>query len=241
MDIKTRGIVLQTVKYSESSVIVRIFTERLGLVSYIVKGVRSSRSTAKAALLRPLTLLEMDVTHRENRGLQNIKEYKRAYNYSTLPFDTLKSTIALFMVEVIAKSLKEHDEHDEMFQFVYDCFCHLDETEKVNNDFHLQFLLHYASYLGFAPHGEYCDETPCFDMQEGCFIPAGHISSLVLNRHISQLISLLSTTSIISALPVKLNRLTRREVLNHLLKYYSLHLEGFKGLHSPEVLEMLFD
>ena len=241
MDIKTRGIVLQTVKYSESSLIVRIFTERLGLVSYIVKGVRSSRSSSKAALLRPLTLLEMDVTHRENKGLQNIKEYKRAYNYSSLPFDTVKSNIAIFMLEVISKSLKEHDTHEDMFQFVYDCFCHLDEIETMNNDFHLQFLIHYAAYLGFAPHGEYSEETPYFDMQEGSFISQNNISSLILDQRTSELISLLESNSIILSLPVRLNRKIRRDLLHHLLKYYSLHLEGFVGLRSPEVLEMIFD
>ncbi len=241
MDIKTRGIVLQTVKYSESSLIVRIFTERLGLVSYIVKGVRSSRSSSKAALLRPLTLLEMDVTHRENKGLQNIKEYKRAYNYSSLPFDTVKSNIAIFMLEVVSKSLKEHDTHEDMFQFVYDCFCHLDEIETMNNDFHLQFLIHYAAYLGFAPHGEYSDDTPYFDMQEGSFIPQSNISSLILDRRTSELISLLWSNSIIQSLPIRLNRQIRRDLLHHLLRYYSLHLEGFTGLRSPEVLEMIFD
>jgi DNA repair protein RecO (recombination protein O) len=241
MDIKTRGIVLQTVKYSESSVIVRIFTERLGLVSYIVKGVRSARSTSKAALLRPLTLLEMDVTHRENKGLQNIKEYKRSYNYSSLPFDTMKSSIAMFMLEVISKSLKEHDAHDEMFEFVYECFRHLDELQTMNNDFHLQFLVHYASYLGFAPHGEYSEEAPYFDMQEGNFTDQNSSSNLVLDRSTSELLSLLVSTSILQSLPLRLNRQIRHNMLHHLLKYYSLHLEGFSGLRSPEVLEMIFD
>jgi DNA repair protein RecO (recombination protein O) len=203
--------------------------------------VRSSRSSSKAALLRPLTLLEMDVTHRENKGLQNIKEYKRAYNYSSLPFDTVKSNIAIFMLEVISKSLKEHDTHEDMFQFVYDCFCHLDEIETMNNDFHLQFLIHYAAYLGFAPHGEYSEETPYFDMQEGSFISQSNISSLILDRRTSELISLLESNSIIQSLPIRLNRQIRRDLLHHLLRYYSLHLEGFTGLRSPEVLEMIFD
>jgi DNA repair protein RecO (recombination protein O) len=241
MNIKTKGIVLHTVKYSESSVIVRIFTEQLGLVSYIVKGVRSARGSTKAALLRPLTLLEMDVTHRENKGLQYIKEYKRAYNYSSLPFDTAKSAIALFMLEVISRSLKEHDAHEELFQFVYDCFCHLDELPSMNNDFHLQFLVHYAGYLGFEPHGAYTENTPYFDMQEGSFIAQANISSLILNKADSELISILAAGSIILPLAVKLNRQVRRDMLHHLLKYYSLHLEGFSGLRSPEVLEMLFD
>ena len=241
MDIKTRGIVLQTVKYSESSLIVRIFTERLGLVSYIVKGVRSSRSSAKAALLRPLTLLEMDVTHRENKGLQNIKEYKRAYNYSSLPFDTVKASIALFILEVISKSLKEHDPHEETFEFVFECFCHMDEMQTMNNDLHLQFLLHYAGYLGFAPHGEYSEETPYFDMQEGTFISQNNISNLILDRHTSELISILASGTILQSPAVRLNRHIRKDMLGHLLKYYSLHLEGFTGLRSPEVLEMIFD
>ena len=241
MDIKTRGIVLHTVKYSESSVIVRIFTERLGLVSYIVKGVRSTRSSAKAALLRPLTMLDMDVTHRENKGLQNIKEYKRAYNYSSLPFDTVKSTIALFMLEVIAKSLKEHDAHEEMFEFVYECFRHLDETQAMNNDFHLQFLIHYSAYLGFSPHGEYSDETPYFDMQEGSFTSHSSLSNLTLDRSTSEVISVLVSNSILESLPIRLTRQIRRDILHHILRYYSLHLEGFTGLRSPEVLEMIFD
>jgi DNA repair protein RecO (recombination protein O) len=241
MDIKTRGIVLQTVKYSESSVIVRIFTERMGLVSYIVKGVRSARSSVKAALLRPLTLLELDVTHRENKGLQYIKEYKRAYNYSSLPFDTVKSSIALFMLEVISKSLKEHDPHEDMFQFVYDCFCHLDEIKEMNNDLHLQFLVHYAAYLGFAPHGEYSRDTPYFDMQEGSFTSQSGISSLILDKNNSELVSVLVSNSILQPLSMRLNRGIRRDMLHHLLKYYSLHLEGFTGLRSPEVLEMIFD
>ena len=241
MDIKTRGIVLQTVKYSETSVIVRIFTEHLGLVSYMVKGVRSARSSSKAALLRPLTLLEMDVTHRENKGLQNIKEYKRSYNYRSLPFDTVKSSIALFILEVVSKSLKEHDANEEMFEFVYECFRHLDELETMNNDFHLQFLLHYASYLGFAPHGVYSEETPYFDMQEGYFIARGSMSSLILDRHISEILSALVSTSILESLSIRLNRTIRKDMLRHLLKYYSLHLEGFTGLRSPEVLEMIFD
>src|SRR5271154_1725059 len=132
MYIKTKGIVLHTVKFSETSVITKIYTEKLGLVSYIVKGVRSAKSKAKAALLQPLTLLEMEVSHRENKQLQFIKEYHRAYNYQSIPFDTLKSVIALFMLEVISKSIKEHEQNDEMFEFIYESLCTLDRSEKMN-------------------------------------------------------------------------------------------------------------
>ena len=240
MDIKTKGIVLQTVKYSETSVIVRIYTEKLGLVSYMVKGVRSTRSIAKAALLRPLTLLELDVTHRENKGLQNIKEYKRSYSYQSLPFDTIKSAIAMFILEVVSRSIREHDVNEDLFHFVYDCFCHLDELTPMTNDFHLQFMIHYAIYLGFAPQGGYSDQTPYFDMQEGVFTDRSSSSSLVLDREDSILIDHLITSGILQPMPVRLTRQLRHRLLHHLLKFYSLHLEGFSGLKSPDVLEELF-
>src|ERR1700683_5435900 len=105
MQIKTRGIVLHTIRFSETSVITKIYTEKLGLVSYIVKGVRSSKSKAKAALLQPLTLLDMEVTHRENKQLQYIREFSRLYTYQSIPFHTLKSSVALFLLEVVSKSI----------------------------------------------------------------------------------------------------------------------------------------
>jgi DNA repair protein RecO (recombination protein O) len=219
MDIKTKGIVLHTVKYSETSVIVKIYTEKLGLVSYIVNGVRSAKSTAKASMMRPLTL---------------------AYTYKSIPFDTMKSAIAIFILEVVTKSLKEHDANEDMFHFVYDCFVHLDEIEVINNDFHLQFLVHYSVYLGFPPQGEYSALTPYFDMQEGYFTSRSSVSSLVLNKEQSEYVSHLANSNMLQPLDIKLHRGHRQELLHHLLKYYNMHLEGFTGLRSPEVLEMLF-
>ena len=241
MDIKTRGIVLHSIKYSETSVIVKILTERIGLVSYIVNGVRTSKSTAKAALLRPMSLLDLDVSHRENKGLQRLKEYKRAYQYHSIPFDTLKSSISMFLLEVITKSLKEHDTNEELFEFVYESFIHLDELKSMNNNFHLQFLLHYATYLGFGLAGQYSIETPYFDMQEGLFIAQKTTSSAVLDKTESEYISSLFNNPLSLPSPLSLNRQTRKQLLQSLLKYYQYHLDGFGNLKSPEVLEVLFD
>jgi len=240
MDYKTKGIVLQTIKYSETSVIAKIFTEQLGLVSYMVNGVRSVKSPAKASMLQPLTLLDLEVTHRESKRLQRIKEFRRSHNYQSLPFDILKSTMAVFLLEVVTKSMREHDANIELFQFVWDNLCFLDETEKTNNDFHLQFLLHYAGYLGFAPHGNFSESTPYFDMQEGIFSAKESFSNTVLGKEDSRIISALLSVSTFENTTLKLNRGKRKEVLNNILKYYSLHLEGFSNLRSPDILEEVF-
>ena len=240
MYIKTRGLVLQTIKYSETSVIARIFTEQLGLVSYMVNGVRSAKSLNKAAMMRPLSLLEMDVTHRENKGLQRIKEFKRAYQYQSLPFDTLKSSVALFLLEVISKTLKEHDPHEELFEFVYEHLRFIDEAEKLATDFHLQFLLHYTHLLGFAPHNNFSAQQSCFNLQEGFFVENRFVSSSILNEELSLLIHQILNAPAMQPLATPLLRAQRKALLQAVLRYYQLHVEGFGNLKSHEVLEAVF-
>jgi len=235
MYLKTRGIVLHTIKYSETSVISKIYTEQLGLVSYIIKGVRTAKSKPKAAMLQPLTLLEMEVAHKENKQLQFIKEFHRAYNYQSIPFDTLKSTVVLFLLEVISKSIREHEQNSEMFEFIYEALCSLDKSEKFNPDFHLLFLINFSRHLGFMPHGNFSEENPYFEMTEGVFTSSlsqlnqmTKVESRILNELIS--LNLFANTSL------KINRNERKQMLNNLLRYYQLHLENF-SLKSPEILE----
>jgi DNA repair protein RecO (recombination protein O) len=238
MQIKTRGIVLHTIKYSETSVIVKIYTEKLGLVSYIVKGVRSAKSKSKAALLQPLTLLEMEVTHRENKQLQFIKEFSRAYNYQSLPFDTLKSAVALFLLELITRSVREHEQNEEMFEFIYEAFCMLDQSGKFNPDFHLIFMVRFSGYIGFMPQRNFTQEYCYFDLAEGSFktIKDGHD---ILDVQESRILYDLITTNLFAAtVNLQLTRAARKKMMQSLLKYYSLHIENF-SLKSPEILEAI--
>jgi DNA repair protein RecO (recombination protein O) len=236
---KTRGIVLHTIKYSETSVIARIYTEQLGLQSYMVKGVRAAKSKSKAALLQPLTLLEMEVSHRENKGLQFIKEFRRAFVFQSIPFDTLKSAISFFLLEVITKSIREHEPNDEMFEFIYEALCILDNAEALNPDFHLLFLLHFARHLGFAPHTNYSEQNCFFEMSEGVFV-SQQGGFYVMSKRESLLLFHLLQLRLSEKTSLKISRTERQEILRQLLKYYQLHLENF-SLKSPDVLEVILD
>lgn len=232
---QTRGIVLHTIKYSETSVIARIYTEKFGLLSFIVKGVRSSKSKNKASLMQPLTMLDMQVNYRENRGLQFIKEFHRDYNYESVPFDTVKSAIALFVLEVIIKSVREHEPNDELFEFIYAAIQELDKTEKVNPDFHLLFMVHLSTYLGFMPHENFTETTCHFEMREGVYVSYSQ-GPYVLDKKESSIIYRLTLNSVFNSTPVTQTRAERISMLKCLLKFYQLHLENF-NLKSPEVLE----
>lgn len=231
----TRGIVLHCIKYSETSVIAKIYTEKLGLQSYMVKGVRAAKSKSKAAMLQPLTLLEMEVSHRENKGLQYIKEFRRAFIYQSIPFDTLKSTISFFLLEVISKTIREHEPNDELFEFLYESLCALDNAEKLNPDFHLVFLLQLSRYLGFAPHTNFSEQNCFFEMSEGVFIKQQSTLN-VMDKKESALLNNLLEMNLFENAPQKISRLERKQMMKNLLLYYQLHLENF-SLKSPEILE----
>ena len=235
----TRGIVLHCIKYSETSVIAKIYTEKLGLQSYMVKGVRAAKSKSKAAMLQPLTLLEMEVSHRENKGLQYIKEFRRAFIYQSIPFDTLKSTISFFLLEVISKTIREHEPNDELFEFLYESLCALDNAEKLNPDFHLVFLLQLSRYLGFAPHTNFSEQNCFFEMSEGVFIKQQSTLN-VMDKKESALLNNLLEMNLFENAPQKISRLERKLMMKNLLLYYQLHLENF-SLKSPEILEEILD
>jgi DNA repair protein RecO (recombination protein O) len=237
MQVKTKGIVLHNIKYSETSVIAKIYTEKLGLVSYMVKGVRSAKSNSKAALLQPLTLLDMEVSQRENKQLQYIKEFRRDYVYQSIPFDTLKSAIALFLLELISKSIREHEQNSEMFEFIYESLCVLDRAKALNPDFHLLFLVHFTRYLGFFPHDNFSEQHAFFEMTEGFFMKEpSQLNGM--NKTESRLLNELLLANPFSAGALKITRHERKALMTNLIKYYQLHLENF-SLKSPDILEAI--
>lgn len=150
---KTRGIVFRFTKYGETSIIVNIFTESFGLQSYIVNGVRSSSAkSSKIALYQPLTLLDLVVYHRDTANINRIKEIKCSYPFQSVAIDVRKSTIAMFMAEVINKSVKDQSQPGDVFEFLYNSIVALDLASDGVENFHLVFLLKLSRYLGFGAH-----------------------------------------------------------------------------------------
>lgn len=233
----SRAIVLHTVKYSETSVITKLYTESHGLVSFIVKGVRTVKGKSKAALFQPLSILEISYAHRQNKNLQFIKEYRTAYTYHSIPFDSAKSVVAMFLLEVINKSLSEHEPDAEMFDFIFHSLEWLD-AEPLNPDFHLLFLVHFSRYLGFVPNNNFSLSNTCFHLVEGVFTTPSETLFHVLSETESKLLHQLLQCSLFQKEVVHKQLADRKRTLKNLIQYYSLHLENFQ-LKSPEVLEIV--
>lgn len=144
---KTRGIVLHYIRYRDTSIITKIYTERFGLQSYIVNGVRSKSAKSKIALFQPLTLLDMVVYHREN-SINRISELHIGRPYQSLHTEIKKSSITLFLAELLQQLLHEEEENPELFSFIFDGLAYFDEQNQGYENFHVQFLLQLSRFLG---------------------------------------------------------------------------------------------
>lgn len=214
---KTRGVVFRFTKYGETSIIVNIFTELFGLQSYIVNGIRSKSSKNQIALYQPLTLLDLVVYYRENANINRIKEVKCLYPYQSIPLDIKKSAAALFLNEVINKTIKEESHALELCNFMIDSFITLDTmTIKVEN-FHLVFLLKLSRLLGFGAH----------NTNE---VMGARATDIETEDIIGQLIK-----SDYSDL-VRMTNIQRRDILDLVLKFYADHIESLGEIRSVQVL-----
>lgn len=233
MILTTRAIVLKTINYSETSVIAKVFTEDLGLRSYMIKGVRTSKNKTKQNLLQPLSLIEMVVYETPKKDIQNIKEMKLCEALRTIPFDFTKMSVILFLNEILYKSLKETTQNKPLFDFIYKNILILDAYESCPACFHLDFMLKLSQYLGFEPLNNHSNRYSYFDLQEGCFLAEMKDPLTTLDAKISTLFAEILKGELLN----ELNRSERNYLQDILLKYYEIHLDGFGNVHSHQVLK----
>ncbi len=223
----TKGIVFSTIKFKETSIIVKIFTRDYGMQSYIINGVRSQRSKGKIAMYQPLSLLDMVVYQKPGKDIQRISEAKFAKTYAQIPFDPFKRTIGIFLTEIFNKILREESENSDVFNFLFhslEIFDHL--TENVSN-FHLQLLLKATPYLGFGPANA---EDFIHQLSESGF----HFTTLTGEKKlINQLISGNYGDEI------NLSNNFRREVLDHIIKFYRIHSGNLREIKSLSILKVI--
>jgi len=237
---RTKGIVLRTIKYGETSVVTSIFTEMFGIQSYIINGVRTSgKGAAKASYFQPASVLEMEVYHNELKNLQRIKEYKWSYLFKNIFNDVIRNAVAVYMVELLQKCLKQPEGNLSLFQFTEDAFMQLDIcAEAVTANFPLYFSLQLIPFFGFSISDNYSEKKPILDLQEGCFTEEVSSHSYYLHgdegAHVSLLLKAMQPDDLYD---VKFNKTSRREMLSALQTFYALHIPDFGQMKTVPVLQ----
>lgn len=236
MLVKTKAIVLSSLKFQEKSLIVKCFTLSHGLKSYFVRDAFSGRkSNQKIAYFQPLTILEIEAVHKNKGALENFKEIKIGTPFHSIHSDIYKSTIVMFISEMLHHSIHEEEENEPLFNFLEAALHWLDNHDETAN-FHLILLLETTKYLGFYPDISDMD-MPFFEMNEGIFTPFHAISSLT--EHESNLFKKLIDLKFDNSQKI-FHVIERQIVLRILIDYYSFHLDGFRKPKSLDVLKEVF-
>lgn len=234
----TRGIVFHQVKYSETSLIVKIYTEQFGLQSYMIRGIRNKKSLIKPALLQPFTLVEIVVYHNEKKDLQHLKEIQIACPFKSIPFDIRKSSVLIFLNEILNCVIREQESNPGLFQFIYNSIESFDLTDQGINDFHLNFMMELTRHLGFYPKKNFNEENTVFDMQEGVFTHQVMSSNTLMHKPYSEYFAALLSDG---NSPVQMNPSNRQTMLEYMIRFYKLHIPGIKEIKSHSVLKAVLN
>jgi DNA repair protein RecO (recombination protein O) len=238
MQVDTKALVFSSVKYGEADLIVTCYTEKFGLKSYLLRAIlKSKKGKLRASLFQPLTLLQLNAYHKDKGTLERIQDAQILFPYKSMHTQVVKTSLVMFLSEILKNSVKEEEANPELFQFLASSLEWLDENVKIAN-FHLVFLLKLTGHLGFYP--DFSDsELPYFNLMDGVFQnnPSGDFSEggpsakIMIKLHHC-------TLDDISALTIAKN--DRMDVLQLLLKYYQLHVQDYRTPRSLSVLTQLF-
>ena len=237
---KARGIVLNTLKYGDSSMVVQLLTDIGGRRSFMVQGIRSSRGHgSKAALFQPMFAVEFEGLESSRMDMHRFKEVHSGIVLQSMPFDVRKSTVALFMAEVLYRLVKESEPNEELFSFVWGSVEALDSIDEGVANFHLWFLANLSRFLGFSPGNEHRNGA-LFDMREGLFVNYRPLHDQVMEAQNAEIFRDLLECDVRFLGEIGLNRNQRVEFLDAMMSYYGYHLEAVRTVRSIKILREVF-
>lgn len=236
----TEGIVLHYIKYGESSVITTIFTREFGRQSYMVNASRSRKSINKASLLQPLFLVDLEVYQKQSREIQRIKEMKALHSYQNIPFGITKATQAIFLAEMLYKTIHEQESYPELFDFIKSALLYFDLMENGGQNFHLYFLFRLTEYFGFMPDTRKTGFEGWLDLRKGAIVPFEPSHPFFANKEVTQQLVQLSLLKINELDQFRISRSMRDSLLTILVEYYQLHFDNLGEIKSLNVLHEIF-
>lgn len=239
MQVKTRGIVIGSLKYSDSSVIVTVYTQQFGRISYMIYGATKKKSAFRSSFLQPLTLVDIDAWHLPGKEIQRIKDVRVTIPLIGIPFHPVKNAIALFISELLQKALHLSEPDDTLYSFLENAIQILDYSEYGLANFHLIFMIKLARYLGFEPTIN-VQSTKYFDLLNGVFCEFRPAHIHYMSETEANAFYQLAQCNFDDMGNVMLSRDVRFKLIEDLEQYYRLHISDFRGLNSLPILHELF-
>jgi DNA repair protein RecO (recombination protein O) len=237
---KTKAIVLHNIKYTDSGIVVHAYTRRFGRQSILVRGLRKKRTGKHSIMFQPLFVLETEIYYKSSREMQTLKEASVSFSPYGIQSDIMKSSVAMFLGEVLSSVLREEIPNEEMFDFIESSVMYFDGSSNNFANFHIAFLASLSSYLGFEPTIAGDGYGKFFDLRNGHFVPVPPLHGEYATEQVSSILESFFSSSFDSSASIILNGKQRNEVLETLLRFYSVHLPALKRIKSLDVLREVF-
>jgi len=237
---KTRGIILHQIKYTDSGIITHIYTRKFGRQSVLIRGMRKKKTGKHNILFQPMFIHELEIYYKEKRDMQILKEFSVSFTPYDIYSSIKKTSVAIFLGEVLSSVLKEESAHVEMFDFIEESIIYFDKCKEGFANFHIAFLTGLSSFLGFEPGRRLEKKNIFFDMVNGIFVPVPPVHGNYANEAITSILAEFFIASYDSVHQISLTGQMRNDILETLVRYYSLHLPGLKKIRSLEVLKEVF-
>ena len=238
MLVNSNAIVISALKYSEADLIVKCYTQTSGIKTYLLRGILKSRKGKfKTSMFQPLTQLELAAKHRDKGTMEYLQDARILHHYTSLHTNVVKSTLVLFLSEILRNSIQEEEQNENLYFFLENSLNWLDSNNNIAN-FHLLFLLRLTRHLGFYPD-EVQEDSPYFNMLDGVF-QGVNTSPYCIGGPNLELLKRLMGTNFDELDNIHLTKIKRSDFLNMLLSYYQLHIDSFKKPKSLTVLNEIF-
>lgn len=242
MILKSRAIALHSVKYGDSSLIAYVYSEAHGRLTLMVHSAYGKqRSSGKAVFFQPLNILNLIYYHKENQTLCKLKEVSTEITFTSIPFDPVKRAIALFIGEVVYRTIREEESNSALFKYLENAIQLLDIMHGGVSNFHLIFLAQLTRYLGFYPGNQWSEQLAIFDYKNGLFVQVEPTHPQYFNPEKSRLIGMVFSTPFHEAENLKLNHRTRFLLIENIMAFYQVHIESISGIQSLQILSQVFE
>lgn len=237
MRIKSKAIILHSTKYSETSLVVKAYTEDSGLMSLIVGGVRGGgKMRFPAGLFQPFSLVELVASGKPGTAMPRITDIQLSPAFQNIPNNLLKGSILMFLSEVVSRCIKEEEPSPSLFQFLYQAAQILDLYEGNCNRFHIHFLVKLTGHTGFYPNGSFSSQSPYFDLREGSFTSQAPLHNQFTSAEVSKALSDFMHTTFEEHHRVEVEPAVSKALLNALVAYFELHMTHGREIQSHKIL-----
>lgn len=240
MDVKTKAIVLRSVKYGDASLIVDMLTEEMGRVSFIVRIPKTQKGKLKKQLFQPLTILSVVFNYRQRSSLQHIRDVSIAVPFVTIHVEPIKIGLVMFLAEFLTYVTRDEQQNHLLFEYIESSLRWLDDAVDSYANFHLVFMMRLSRFIGFWPNLDDYHDGCLFDLREARFTSVTPLHRDFLQPDDARMLLTLMRMDYSNMRFFRMNRSQRNRTTEIILLYYRLHVADMPELRCLDVLKELF-